>query len=137
MIRPRAVVSPRSGPRVALRRMEREGIPDMFIVDRNNHLQGLVTMGDAIEAARRGETLLENLAYRDVPRVTLDTVMDELLPLAAASEWPIAVVDEEDRLLGIIPRTVMLSTLAGKLRTNGNQAVDPQTVPESAVSLSQ
>ncbi len=137
MIRPRAVVSPRSGPRVALRRMEREGIPDMFIVDRNNHLQGLVTMGDAIEAARRGETLLENLAYRDVPRVTLDTVMDELLPLAAASEWPIAVVDEEDRLLGIIPRIVMLSTLAGKLRTNGNQAVDPQTVPESAVSLSQ
>ena len=72
-----------------------------------------------------------------MPRGSRDTVMDELLPLAAASEWPIAVVDEEDRLLGIIPRTVMLSTLAGKLRTNGNQAVDPQTVPEPAVSLSQ
>ena len=136
MIRPRAVVSPRSGPRVALRLMEREGIPDLFVVNRENRLVGLVTMGDAVEAARRGETHLEALARPEVLRATPETVMDELLKLAAASEWPIAVVDGQERLLGIIPRTVILSALAGELRTNGQGAADPQALPRAAVTMS-
>lgn len=120
MIRPRAVVSVRGGPRVALRLMEREQIPDVFVVDRDNRLEGLVTTADAIEAARRRERSLDAILQCDVHRVPPDTATEALLPLAAASEWPIAVVDEEEHLLGIVPRTVLLTALSGELRSNGH-----------------
>ena len=58
---------------------------------------------------------LKELITNDPPilnRVYQDTPIDELVPLSAMSDCPVAVVDEEDTLLGIVTRGSLLLSLA-------------------------
>lgn len=55
------------------------------------------------------------------------TPIDNLVPLAAGSELPIAVVDNEQKLLGVISRTALLNSLAESLQAQQEgDAGDPE-----------
>lgn len=114
MQRPRVAVVGRDGPRSALKLMEEQGLSSVFVVDREHRLVGLVQAEAAIAAAQHGETGLGSLIIRDVPTTGPDTLLEALIPVAASHRWPIAVLDEERRLLGIIPRVAVLAALAGR-----------------------
>lgn len=114
MLKPRAVISDRSGPRAAIKMMGDQGLSSIFVTDREQRLQGLVTVDDAIPASQRGVRDLTELIIRDVPMTGPDTVLEELLSVAASHRYPIAVVDENGVLLGVIPRVAVLSGLAGR-----------------------
>jgi glycine betaine/proline transport system ATP-binding protein len=121
MFKPVAVVADRGGPRAALKLMEEQGLSSVFVVDREQRFVGLVTMDDAIAAAQRGATDLRQLLTCDVGLTTPDTVLEELIPMAATRKWPIAVLDEERRLLGVIPRVAVLAGLAGPIPQEASQ----------------
>lgn len=127
MREPRAVTIDRSGPRSALKHMQEQGLSSVFVVDREGRLVGLITADDAIAAAQQGVTGLRDLVLTDIYRAAPDTMLEELIPVAASHRWPIAVVDEDNRLLGIIPRVAVLAGLAGN---NGAPAQEarPQAV---------
>lgn len=125
MYKPRAVVSDRGGPRSALKVMEEQGLSSVFIVNREQRLQGLVTMDDAIAAAQKGIKDLRDLTLIQVPTTAPDTILEELIPVAAEHRWPIAVLDEVGKLVGVIPRVAVLAGLAGHSR--------PETVQQDAV----
>ena len=114
MQQPRVAVVGRDGPRAALKLMEEQGLSSVFVVDREHRLVGLVQAEAAIGAAQHGETSLSGLIIRDVPTTRPDTLLEALIPVAASHRWPIAVLDEERRLLGIIPRVAVLAGLAGR-----------------------
>jgi CBS-domain-containing membrane protein len=46
--------------------------------------------------------------------------LEEAIPLAAASDHPIAVVDEDERLIGEVPRTELLLGITGEETGNGS-----------------
>lgn len=114
MQQPRVAVVGRDGPRAALKLMEEQGLSSVFVVDREHRLVGLVQAEAAIGAAQHGETSLSSLIIRDVPTTRPDTLLEALIPVAASHRWPIAVLDEDRRLLGIIPRVAVLAGLAGR-----------------------
>ncbi|NDJ54928.1 MAG: glycine betaine/L-proline ABC transporter ATP-binding protein [Chloroflexi bacterium] len=113
MKKPRALRIDRGGPRVALKFMEEQGLASVFVVDEKQHLQGMLTMQDAIDAVREGSRDILPLLNTGIDITTTEAYMEELLPMAARNSWPIAVVDEEERLIGIIPRVAVLGALAG------------------------
>lgn len=113
MYKPRAVVLDRTGPQAALRLMEEQGLSSIFVTDRHRKLLGLVTADDAVPAARAGSKDLEALLVRDLPTTTPETILEELIPVAATNRWPIAVLDEQGGLLGVIPRVAVLRALSG------------------------
>ncbi len=119
MVKPLALMSARGGPRVALRHMEEQGISSIFVVDRNQRLQGLLTLEDAIEASEQGVKDVVQLVNSDFNQTLPDTPLEELLPVAAVSKWPIAVVSDNGSLQGIIPRAAVLAGLVGTSH-NGN-----------------
>lgn len=119
MVKPLALMSARGGPRVALRHMEEQGISSIFVVDRNQRLQGLLTLEDAIEASEQGVKDVVQLVNSDFNQTLPDTPLEELLPVAAVSKWPIAVVSDNGSLQGIIPRAAVLAALVGT-NHNGN-----------------
>jgi glycine betaine/proline transport system ATP-binding protein len=47
-------------------------------------------------------------------RVAADILLDDLIPLTATSDTPLAVVDADGRLLGTIDRTAVMLALGGK-----------------------
>ncbi len=114
MVDPYSVISDRSGPKVALEIMRKEGHSSIFIVDRKGRLRGLLTVEDAMEAGRNNIKLLSEIGLKEVYTTTPDTTLDELIPILADMKWPVAVLGPENRLLGIIPRVAILSALSGQ-----------------------
>jgi glycine betaine/proline transport system ATP-binding protein len=113
MYDPITVIGPRGGPRVAIEAMSKQGLSSVFVIDRERRLQGIVTLDDAVEAAKQKVSSIESLLINDIPIAHPDDTLDDMLPLAASSRFPIAVLDEERKLLGIIPRVAVISALAG------------------------
>lgn len=111
MIHPKEVAFPRDGPRVALRKMREKGISGIFVVNRDRQLEGYVLAEDAAKAAEKGENDLTGIIIRDSPRVGPDITINELFELSVNSSIPIAVVNEDTRLLGIIIRGSLLAGL--------------------------
>lgn len=114
MIKPYAVVSDRSGPRVALDIMQKESHSSVFVVDKSGKLQGLITADQVLEAIKNKVKWLTEIELNEVPTTDIETTLDELLPITATIKWPVAVVSEENTLLGILPRVAILSALAGE-----------------------
>ena len=114
MTRPDAVISTKDGPRVALRRMKVHDISSIFVVGPERKLRGLVKAEDAVAAVKAGKIDLEDVLSTDIPKVDPDVQVPELMSLVATAKYPVAVVDDTGRLLGIIIRGSLLATLAGK-----------------------
>jgi len=106
------------GPNAAFRKMKTAGISKIF-VRKDRQLAGIVTAKDAAEAMNRGDKTLENILIRDIQRVSGDTPAMELFALLTDSEYPIAVVNEANRLQGVIIKGLLLGALADSTRTEG------------------
>lgn len=99
----------KDGPRVAIRKMEEKGISSIFVVDKEKNLKGLLTIDAALEAVKKNKWV-EEMLITDYCTTQLDTPLSDLIPIAAETKYPIAVV-KNDKLLGIIVRVSILSGL--------------------------
>ena len=113
MRRPEPVARCTAGPRVALHLMEEHDIGSVFVVDRGRRLKGLVTLDNTLEAVRAGRGL-EEIIITDVPTVAPDTPLTDIISVIAGSPYPVAVVDDENRLQGLVFRGAILGALARK-----------------------
>ncbi|MGT2785873.1 quaternary amine ABC transporter ATP-binding protein [Streptococcus merionis] len=111
MIKPLTTNLDIDGPKVALNRMRNESVSMLMAVNRKRQLQGVVTADQALEAARHHRTLTE-VVTKDVITIAKDTLVTDILPLIHDSSSPIAVVDDNDRLAGVIIRGRVLEALA-------------------------
>ncbi|REJ37614.1 MAG: hypothetical protein DIU84_04250 [Bacillota bacterium] len=102
------------GPRVALRAMRQAGRSSVFVVDHDNVLKGLVTADDAVAAVQRGDVGLDHILIHDYETTGPEALLADLIPVAARTRYPIAVVDERHRLLGVVARVSLLAALAGE-----------------------
>src|SRR5699024_7605376 len=103
----------RHGLRVALKRMKTQGISSIFIVNRSNELVGAIEAEAASEALRSGNEDLAAVMEKDIIKTELDTPLNELFDLASSVSIPVAVVDEKNRLRGVIVRGAILAALSG------------------------
>jgi len=95
--------------------MKSAGISKIF-VRKDRQLAGIVTAQDAAEAMKRGDKTLENILIRDIQKVSPDTSAMDLFPLLSDNEYPIAVVNEDNRLQGVIIKGLLLGALADSTR---------------------
>jgi len=116
MVKARAVIQPKDGPMTALRVMEKNGMSSLFVTDRLGHLIGYVTADDALEIAEKGERQLESIIKKDVPTTSPETPLIELFDVIARTQVPMAVVDEENVLKGVLVRGSVIAGLAGERR---------------------
>ncbi len=121
MIKPLTTVLEIDGPQVALTRMHREEVSMLMATNRRRQLLGSLTADAAIEARKKGLPLFE-VIDKDVVTVSKDTVITDIMPLIYDSSAPIAVTDDNDRLLGVIIRGRVIEALAN---------VQDETVVES------
>jgi len=112
MKRPHPIVQLRDGPHVALQVMKEHGISSVFVVDRAKHLQGLITADLALAARKAGIKSLQEVKLLEVPVHNETVLVQDIFPVIAESKVPLAVIDEEQRLIGIIIRGSVLAALA-------------------------
>ncbi|WP_285878626.1 glycine betaine/L-proline ABC transporter ATP-binding protein [Neobacillus mesonae] len=105
-------VSIEKGPRVALKNMKELGISSIYVVDKKKTLLGAITAADAKKALERGESLT-SILQEDLQTVSPDTILTDLFEKVSTASIPVSVVDENNRLLGILVRGAVIGALAG------------------------
>ncbi|NIK11617.1 quaternary amine ABC transporter ATP-binding protein [Alkalibacillus almallahensis] len=110
MRRPEVLTTYKNGPRTAVRKMEEFGASSIFVVDRDERFQGLLTIDDAIRSHKE-DIPMEDVLKQDIHKTTPDTPLNDLIGIAVETKYPIVVLDEDNKLLGIISRVSILSGL--------------------------
>ena len=110
---PHATMPLSTGVRGALRTMRAQQTGALFAVE-NRRLVGVVTDRAVIRAVKAGETDLRRVvdaSPRALPTVGPDDLLTDIVETAVEATVPLAVVDENRRLLGVIPRVTLLAAL--------------------------
>ncbi|MFJ5751943.1 glycine betaine/L-proline ABC transporter ATP-binding protein [Peribacillus frigoritolerans] len=111
MIRPEKIAVDR-GPRVALEIMRKQGYSSIFVVDRKQKLLGAVTAEQARQAMSNNQSISEVMTT-DIPTVKEDELLGNLMDVMATSSLPISVIDDQNRIKGILLRGAVIGALAG------------------------
>lgn len=106
------------GPRVALQLMKDAGISNLYVVDKSKTLLGAVTAEDASKAVKEGKSLQEIL-IKEIPTTRPDTLLFELFETVSSTRIPLAVTNEQNRLMGLIVRGAVLGALSGQVTEGG------------------
>src|SRR5690625_4910317 len=119
MIKPNALVSEKDELQVAVKEMRSNNISSGFVVDRSRRVKGIVTIDNAIEGIKNKKTLLDVLR-KDITIVKYDEYVNDLIPKVIDSKFPLAVVNDEDKLIGFILRVHVLAGLINGENNNNN-----------------
>lgn len=114
---------PKDGPSVAIRNMEKVGVSTTYVVDQNRHLKGIVKIDDAIKLKEDGKKNLEEIIISDIEVCGPETPINQLLPKAIEAKYPIAVIEDDSSLLGIVDR----ATIMAELNENGLDSQKKET----------
>ncbi len=100
------------GPRTALHRMREHSIDSIYVTDRDRRLVGLLEAESASRAIdAKSETITDYLTqdFRNVPP---EEPLQNLFAMFSDKSFPIAVIDEQQRLLGVVVKGAVLDELA-------------------------
>lgn len=110
MITPNSIVRMKDTLSYAINMMRSNGVSSAYVVAEKMKLQGILTIEDAIKANKENQTIADVL-IRDIMTTTPDTLLNDVLPMAAEAKFPIAVIDEEGAIKGIITKAQVLSSI--------------------------
>lgn len=102
------------GARLAVRRMREDAISSIFVTDRQGKLLGIVTIDEATRLIREGKEDLTEILDHEVCTVNPETLIEDISPLFLNTRYPIAVTDEENKLLGILFKVSVLAGIVGE-----------------------
>lgn len=102
---------PKDGPSVAIRNMEKVGVSTTYVVNEKRQLKGVVTIDDAVALKEEGKKNIEKIISSDIEVAGPETPINALLTKSIQSKYPIAVIDEDSKLLGIVDRATILAEL--------------------------
>ncbi|NLT14708.1 MAG: glycine betaine/L-proline ABC transporter ATP-binding protein [Clostridiales bacterium] len=107
---PSSLIHARDGANNALKQMRDNGLSSVYVVEEKMALVGILTLDQALKV-RAGEITFQDALIRDLPTTTIDTQISDLIPVAAETNFPIAVVDDKNRLIGIVTKAAVLASL--------------------------
>lgn len=113
------VLRPNHGPKTALERMRRYGISGIFMTEPDGTLLGYLSAEAAQEGARQGEQLALPLITKEVTAVHVDASLNEAISIGNGESWPLAVVDDEYRLRGVLVKGAILAALTSDEASGG------------------
>ncbi|WP_430591396.1 quaternary amine ABC transporter ATP-binding protein [Humidisolicoccus flavus] len=131
MDKARAIVKSTVGIRGAVRTMRDLQTSAVMVTGRNGALLGSVHDRDALRALKAGVTELDTVLRQDVTTVEIDAPLADVLLPSVESLLPLAVVDADGRVKGVLPRVTLLAALANHESTTGEL---PVVEPASTVS---
>ncbi|MFP4168426.1 MAG: glycine betaine/L-proline ABC transporter ATP-binding protein [Desulfonatronovibrionaceae bacterium] len=100
------------GPRASLRKMRKNAISSLFVVDEDHKVVGVLTADDAAALAKTDNRDLREIMKTDFKTVSPETSATDLFPMLQDIPYPLVVADENGRLLGVIVRGQLIGAIA-------------------------
>ncbi len=114
MRKPYTITIPKDGPGVAVRTMDKHGQSTLFAVDSDRILKGIVHVKDMVKLQQNKEKSVEAELVEDIYLTTPDTSIADLLPTALVANYPLAVIDENKKLLGVVDQASIIAEVGGE-----------------------
>ena len=112
------VVYERQGPRAALHIMDSHSLEAVFLIGHDFTLRGMLTKDRVMALIDERRSSLEGAQVDPATTTTPDAFIEEIIPIAAQTRHPIAVVGDTRALLGEIRRGPLLAGMVeGKQET--------------------
>ena len=112
MKRPGLVLRDEQSPEVALQAMRAHGVDQAFLIAGDSMFKGIITAAAVNMLADRSEVSLSEAEIVAVTTTGEQTHIEDVIPLAAKTGQPIAVVGDGGRLLGEIDRGTLLEGMS-------------------------
>lgn len=111
MITPNSIVRINDAPSFAIKMMRQNKVSSAYVVGEKMEYLGVINIVDALQA-EKDHLSIEDVMITDTFTTTEDKLISDIIDMAAATAYPIAVVDEVDNTLkGIISKADVLSTI--------------------------
>ncbi len=110
MLKPACLVRLTDSLTHAIREMRTNGVSSVYVRGQGMRLKGILTIDEAIRAHREG-LAISDVLQADISTVPEDTLVSDVLPIAAEARVPIAVVDESGAIRGIVTKAAVLSSM--------------------------
>jgi len=120
MEQPEALLYEWQGPKAALRTLRSLKEDHAFMVTRERRLLGLVTMKRLKSLIQDEGLYLKDALETDVATTDPDVVLEDLFPIAAEADYPIAVVDEVGKFIGEIQISSIFENMIQEKVENNN-----------------
>lgn len=111
MLTPAALVQTGDGIEHAIRVMNKNALSTVYVVDNRLHLVGILPIRDALRA-RKEKLSITDVLQTDVQTVDPDTLVADIMTMAAEAPYPLAAVGKDGQLKGIVTKARVLSSLA-------------------------
>lgn len=110
MITPNSIVRLKDSLNLAIKTMRANGVSSAYVVGEKMRLEGVVTIDDALQGNKDGLTI-SDILIKDINTTSPDTLLTDIMSVATKTPYPIAVVDEDNSLKGIVSKVHVLSSM--------------------------
>ncbi|MFO7728586.1 MAG: glycine betaine/L-proline ABC transporter ATP-binding protein [Desulfonatronovibrio sp.] len=100
------------GPRTAMRKMKKNAIASIFVLNKENKVQGVLFADEVAKLIEQGKSNFEEAMHKDFMAVTPETPASELFPLMQNISYPVVVIDENKKLKGVIVKGLLMAAIA-------------------------
>jgi glycine betaine/proline transport system ATP-binding protein len=117
------------GPRTILRKIRRYGLSGILVTDPKRHLKGYIIAKELAEFVEKNKNIedlqMDPSLVRDASHVDRDMPLNEVINTYQEADYgPIAVVDSEQRLEGVIVRGAIIAALSEGYEIEPNDDTD-------------
>jgi glycine betaine/proline transport system ATP-binding protein len=113
MDKPKAVLYKQDGLRTALHKMRHNELGSIFVLGENRKYRGIVTIEDVVESLNNEKENLDEI-IREVPLAEPDESVNDLFSKIADIDTPLPVLDNDQKLMGVIVKTNVVANLASE-----------------------
>jgi len=100
---------PKDGPKTAIHRMEKIGTSILFVTDSERRLLGTVHIDNVVKLRNEKKNSLEDALEKDIFTATEDMAVADLTTTAMTTGDPIAVIDENYVIKGMVDRATIIA----------------------------
>ncbi len=116
MVDPEVLLYSWEGPRTALTILRKARRPGAFVVNKERQLLGVANQKRLEEFVQDvddpDKAKLKAPAVKEVPSVSEDTVLEDLFSIVSANPYPVPVVSESGKLLGVVKTDDIFETIS-------------------------
>lgn len=104
----------RDGPETILRKMRERRLYALPVIGNDDQFIGEIHYKDVLNLRKEGGKDIGPIIKKEVPSVLENTIVEDMLPLLSKVRQALPVVNENNRLLGVIPPSAIIIEMTGK-----------------------
>lgn len=113
----------KDGPEAAIRKMQEKNLVVLPVIDENNILIGEVRYKPLAKLREEGQKSIAPAVQTQFHSVLEDTKIEDILPLMTRTNSPIYVVNEDKKLVGVVPQSSIVFEMTGKDKEEINEII--------------